>query len=64
MNTKARIARRTILLPDYKTKRMDSCHAEIRHYATLELSAKTATEKRFCRDMIEMYLKRYNWYLK
>lgn len=58
------IARKTIGLKDYRTRRLDTCHANIVHFATLEQSAKTITEKRFCQDMINMYIKRYNWYLK
>ena len=58
------IARRTTTLPDYATRRLHDCHGEIVHYATLERTATTLAEKRFCHEMIEMYLKRYNWYLK
>ena len=61
---KSEIARKTIGLKDYKTRRLDACHANVVHFATLERSARTVTEKKFCQDMIEMYVKRYNWYLR
>ncbi len=61
---KATIARKTILLPDYKAKRLDQCHLEIVRYYCKGKVATTSTERKFCRDMVEMYQKRYNWYLK
>lgn len=61
---KATIARKTILLPDYNAKRLDQCHLEIVRYYCKGKVATTSTERKFCRDMVEMYQKRYNWYLK
>ena len=61
---KAQIARRTINLPDYKARRLDYCNSQIIYFCSKLRMANTITEKNFCRDMIEMYVKRYNWYLR
>lgn len=58
------IARKTIQLPDYNAKRLDQCHMEIVRYYCKEKAATTIAERKFCQQMVEMYKKRYNWYLK
>lgn len=49
---------------EYKSARLDKYNNLIVHYFLREKTATTVTEKKFCRKMIEMYLKRYQWYLK
>ena len=61
---KTEIARKTIGLSDYKARRLDLCHDSIVRYTMMEQFAKTITEKKFCRAMVNMYVKRYNWYLR
>lgn len=61
---KTAIARKTIQLPDYNAKRLDQCHMEIVRYYCKGKVATTQTERKFCQQMVEMYKKRYNWYLK
>lgn len=61
---KVEIAKKTIGTKDYRARRLDNCHANIVRFALLGRTAKTATERKFCRDMIDMYVKRYNWYLR
>lgn len=61
---KQRLARRIINQSDYKTRRLSACNSDIIFYNERMRGATTSTEKKFCADMIAMYRKRYDWYLK
>ena len=60
---KTKLARHIIGQPDYKAKRLMACNSDIIHYSHLMHSATTGVEKKFCSDMVDIYRKRYDWYL-
>ena len=61
---KTRLARHVIRQSVYKTKRLMACNSDIIRYSHLMRNATTGVEKKFCSDMVDMYRKRYDWYLK
>lgn len=59
-----KIARRLINSDHYRPKRMDEMSIQIAHWMTSEKVSRTTTERQFCREMRDMYVKRYNWYVR
>lgn len=59
-----KMLRSQIMTTEYKSKRLDKCNAKIVNYFLRGKYATTSAERKFCNDMVEMYKKRYNWYLK
>ena len=62
--TKTTLCRRMIASGGYRSQRLDQMNLELRHWAAVREAATTVTEREFCCSMIEMYLKRYIWYLR
>lgn len=52
-----------ILDRDYPISRADSMNDKVQHWKSMLKDAKTTTEKKFCINMIGMYLKRYLYYV-
>lgn len=59
----ARLARKAIGSTNYKVKRMDQINREISYWISNEKNSTTARQRDFCREMQQMYLKRYQYYL-
>lgn len=60
---KSRIARETILLPDYRKRRLENLNLEISYWLGRRSQATTQLEREFCSRMLNMYHYRYKWYL-
>lgn len=59
-----KIARSVIKSDSYRQKRMREMSLNISHWMISEGVSHTTTERRFCRKMKDMYVKRYNWYVR
>lgn len=60
---KMRYSRKKIVAKEYPLDRANLMNSYISHWKSLEASAKTSREKTLCRLMINMYLKRYIYYI-
>lgn len=61
---KVKIARREIERPDHAARRLQKLNLDICYFLSRRNAATTTTERRFYSDMLDIYVKRYNWYLK
>jgi hypothetical protein len=60
---KLKRAKLVILSKDYSISRADKMNDKVQHWKLMLRDATTTTEKKFCISMIEMYLKRYTYYI-
>ena len=60
---KLRRAKAIISDKEYSIGRADRMNDKIQHWKMMLRDATTTTEKKFCTSMIEMYLKRYTYYI-
>lgn len=58
-----KIARKAIASPEYRSKRMDQMNREIVYWVACESVSNTARQRGFCREMQQMFMKRYQYYL-
>lgn len=61
---KVKIARSFINSPQYRNQRLSQMNEEISHWVGKERYVSTTRERDFCHRMQQMFLKRYQWYLK
>ena len=61
---KVKMARSFISSPKYRNQRLSQMNEQISHWVEKERYISTTRERDFCHTMQEMYLKRYQWYLK
>lgn len=59
-----KMARKAIASSEYKIRRMEQLHRTIAHWVSCEKSANTARYRDFCRNMQQVYFKRYSYYVK
>lgn len=59
-----KLARRSIESSEYRSKRMDKINREIIYWMACESASNTIIQRDFCRKMQQMFLKRYQYYLK
>lgn len=60
---KLKRAKTVISNKDYSIERADRMNDKVQHWKIMLRDATTTTEKKFCISMIEMYLKRYTYYI-
>lgn len=59
-----KIARSFINSPKCRSKRLSQMNEEISRWVEKERYVSTARERDFCHKMQQMFLKRYQWYIK
>lgn len=59
-----KFARKTIESSEYRSKRMDRINREIAYWMACESASNTTIQREFCQKMQQMFLKRYQYYLK
>lgn len=47
----------------YSRKRMETINSTILHWISNKTDCNTEKERQFCKEMCEMYKKRYRWYI-
>lgn len=59
-----KMARMTIQSSEYRSKRMDKINREIAYWIACESASNTSIQRECCQKMQQMFLKRYQYYLK
>lgn len=59
-----KLARKHIASPGYRTQRMEQINRRITEWITAENTSNSNKMRQFCRDNQQMYLRRYEYYLK
>lgn len=60
---KHRYIRRLLASKEYPKKRMETMNTNVLHWMANKADCNTEKERQFCREMSEMYEKRYSWYI-
>lgn len=59
-----KIARRAVSSPEYGIRRMERLHREIAYWMQCEAGSHISVYREYCRRMRDMYLRRYEYYVK
>lgn len=60
---KYKYIKQLLISKDYPRKRMETMNSKIVHWMDNKADCNTEKERQFCKEMCEMYERRYRWYI-